>query len=293
MIYRNLRRRMDYILASDGSRRKRELRMKIDLFSPGCKYRDEYLEEITYMKARDIITMFPYAFRERYRELAIDVKRDEEKKMFYVVHDGKRLYYPSDISGEGVRNMYRAIRLEQDIESPHRYFSDGFEFMQNGIFCDVGCAEANIALEVVDRAKAVVLFEASSRWLPALEATFEPYRDKVHIINKFAGNKMNDEMTTIDYELEQRGLDGEVYIKIDAEGSEEKILDGGMDTLKKRRVRGAVCTYHRQEDAKKFEKVFKDLKFQTQFSKGWCIYMGSEKLEPPYFRKGLLRISNF
>lgn len=148
-------------------------------------------------------------------------------------------------------------------------------------------------MEVVDRAKAVVLFEASPRWLPALEATFEPYRDKVHIINKYAGNKMNDEMTTIDYELEQRGLDGEVYIKIDAEGSEEKILDGAMDTLKKRRVRGAVCTYHRQEDAKKFEKVFKDLQFQTQFSKGWCIYMGSEELEPPYFRKGLLRISNF
>lgn len=293
MIYRNLRRRVDYLLAPDASRRKRELRIKIDLFSPRWKYRDEYAEEIAYMKARDIITMFPYAFRERYKELVIEVKRDEEKNLFYVMHGGKRLYYPSDMSEDAVRNMYRAIRLEQDVKSPHRYFSDEYEFMQNGIFCDVGCAEANIALEVVDRAKAVLLFETSSRWLPALEATFKPYRDKVYIINKYAGNEINDEITTIDYELEQRDLDGEVYIKIDAEGSEEKILEGGADTLRAKRVRGAVCTYHRQEDAQKFEKIFRDMGFQTQFSDGWCIYMESEDLKPPYFRKGLIRISNF
>lgn len=293
MIYRNLRRRIDYLLAPDSSRRKRELRMKIDLFRSGCKYWDQYAEEIAYMRTRDIITMFPYAFRERYQELAIEVKRDEEKKLSYVMHDGRRLYYPSDMSEDAIRNMYRAIRLEQDTESPHRYFSDGYEFMQDGIFCDIGCAEANIALEAADRAKAILLFEASPRWLPALEATFEPYRDKVHIINKYAGNKVNDEMTTIDHELKQRGLEGEVYIKIDAEGSEEGILEGGRETLKERRVRGAVCTYHKQGDAQKFEKLFADMGFQTEFSRGWCIYMGSKDLEPPYFRKGLIRISNF
>lgn len=293
MIYRNLRRRIDYLLAPESSRRKRELRMKIDLFSARCKYRHEYAEEIAYMKTRDIITMFPYAFRERYRELAIEVKRDEEKKLSYVIHDGKRLYYPSDMSEDAIRNMYRAIRLEQDVESPHRYFSEGFDFMPNGIFCDVGCAEANMALEVADQAKAVLLFEASPRWLPALEATFEPYGDKVHIINKYAGGRIDDEYTTIDYELKRRGLDGEIYIKIDAEGSEDKILEGGVDTLKTRRVNGAVCTYHKQEDAQKFERLFRDMGFQTEFSEGWCIYIESKDLEPPYFRKGLIRISNF
>lgn len=293
MIYRNVRRRIDYLLAPDSSRKKRELRMKIDLFRPGCKYWDEYEEEIAYMKARDSITMFPYAFRERYRELAIEVKWDEEKELFYVLHDGRRLYYPSDMSEDTVRNMYRAIRLEQDVESPHRYFSEGFEFENNGIFCDVGCAEANIALEVADRAKAVLLFEASKRWIPALEATFAPYGDKVHIINQYAGNEVNDEVTTIDHELKRRGLEGEVYIKIDAEGSEEEILDGAKDTLKERKVNGAVCTYHRQEDAQKFEKRFTDMGFQTEFSRGWCIYIQSKELEPPYFRKGLIRVSNF
>ena len=293
MIYRNLRRRVDYLLAPDSSRRKRELRMKLDLFSSRCKYRDEYAEEIAYMKTRDIITMFPYVFRERYRELPIEVKRDEERNLSYVIHDGKRLYYPADMSEDTIRNMYRAIRLEQDVESPHRYFSDGFDFDHNGIFCDVGCAEANIALEVVDRAKAVLLFEASPRWLPALEATFEPYRDKVHIINKYAGNKIDSEMTTIDHELKQRALEGELYIKIDAEGSEEAILQGAENTLKTRKVNGAVCTYHRQEDARIFEKFFDEMGFRTEFSKGWCIYIGSEELEPPYFRKGLIRVSNF
>lgn len=292
MIYRNIRRRIDYLLAPEGSRRKKELRMKIDFFGPGCKYRNEYADEIAYMKERDCITMFPYAFRERYRELAIEVRRDEEKGLSYVMHDGKRLYYPADMSEDAIRNTYRAIRLEQDVESPHRYFSEGFAFMQNGIFCDVGCAEANIALEVVDRAKAVLLFEASQRWLPALEATFAPYQDKVHIVNKYAGNEINDEMTTIDHELKQRGLDGEIYIKIDAEGSEEEIIEGSRETLKKRKVHGAVCTYHKHGDAQKFKKMFDDMGFQTEFSKGWCIYIESKDLQPPYFRKGLIRISN-
>lgn len=293
MVYRDLRRRIDYLRAPDSSRRKRELRMKIDLFCSGCKYRDEYAQEIEYMKTRDCITMFPYAFREQYRELAIEFERDEEKNLSYVMHGGKRLYYPADMSEDAVRNMYRAIRLEQDEEYPHRYFSKGFEFENNGIFCDVGCAEANMALEVVDRAKAVLLFEASERWIPALEATFAPYRDKVHIINKYAGNKVDHKATTIDYELKQRGLVGDIYIKIDAEGAEEEILNGVKDTLKARRVNGAVCTYHRQEDAQKFEKLFAAMGFHTEFSKGWCIYIESKDLEPPYFRKGLIRISNF
>lgn len=53
MVYRDLRRRIDYLRAPDSSRRKRELRMKIDLFCSGCKYRDEYAQEIEYMKTRD------------------------------------------------------------------------------------------------------------------------------------------------------------------------------------------------------------------------------------------------
>lgn len=273
------------------SAEKRDLKMKIDLFDPKYKYKDSYTQEIQYMKDRDIITMFPYSFREKYNDLPIDVFWDNKKKLHYVIHLGKKLYYPADMTEEGIRNTYRAILLEQDEESPHRYFSRDFNFEEGDIFCDIGCAEGNMALEVVDRATALLLFEAEEKWIPALQATFEPWQDKVYIINKFAGDYMDDKTTTIAYELKCADVEGRIYFKIDAEGSEKSILKGMEEIIAAGRVSGgAVCTYHRQEDGDAFKELFEDMGFLTQFSDGYVIYRHSEELKPPYFRRGLIRV---
>jgi 16S rRNA A1518/A1519 N6-dimethyltransferase RsmA/KsgA/DIM1 with predicted DNA glycosylase/AP lyase activity len=36
----------------------------------------------------------------------------------------------------------------------------------------------------------IYMFEYDKEWIAALETTFEPYKDKVEIINKYVSNKM-------------------------------------------------------------------------------------------------------
>lgn len=265
-----------------------------DLFSPFFKYKNEYKEEIDFLKKRNYITMFPYPFIDNYKVDDISVFKDEELGMHYVMHYGKRLYYPSDMTEDMVKATYRAVLLEQDADSPHKYFSQGYEFEEGGIFVDVGCAEANMALEVVELSSKVLLFEAEEKWMDALRATFAPYADKVKIINKYASNSIAESQTTLDSELlvtdEQLPF---VYIKIDAEGAEEAILEGARETMRNNRVVCACCTYHKKEDAEHFANIFQKMGYQFEYSKGVAIFKASKKLEYPYFRKCLLRAKNF
>lgn len=274
-------------------------KMMKDLFSPFFKFREKYKDEIEFLKKRNYITMFPYPFIDKYKTSDIEVFRDEKLQMYYVMHKGKRLYYPPEMTAEAVKETYRAILLEQDMDSPHRYFSPEYEFEESGVFIDVGCAEANMALEVVDKAKRILLFEAEARWIGALHATFAPYANKVTIINKYASDKEEVGQTTIDAEI--ASFDNELfetgvtqaYIKIDAEGSELSILNGAARLMHTGRVVCACCTYHKSEDAEVFSEFFRNLGYQYEFSKGYVIFKASKKLEYPYFRRGLLRAKNY
>lgn len=275
-------------------------KMMKDIFSPFFRFRNQYKEEIEFLKNRNYITMFPYPFIDKYKAIAIEVFRDEELQMYYVMHQGKKLYYPIEMTAEEVRATYCGILLEQDTDSPHRYFSEGYEFEKDGIFIDVGCAEANMALEVIDKAQKVLLFEADERWIPALQATFASYRDKVTIINKYAGARECEGQTTLDTVIKAMDVmifDNtkviQIYIKIDAEGSEFQVLNGADRLLQTKRVMCACCTYHKNEDAKLFSSRFSDLGFRWEFSEGYAIFKASKKLEYPYFRKCLLRAKNY
>lgn len=274
--------------------------MMKEIFSPFFKFKKQYKEEIDFLKKRKNITMFPYPFIEKYKCNDIEVYRDEDVQMYYVLHMGKKLYYPSEMTENAVKATYRGILLQQDQDSPHRYFSAGYEFEQDGIFIDVGCAEANMALEVVDKTQKVLLFEADKRWMPALMATFAPYRDKVTIINKYAGEKECEGQTTIDTEIRaidetilDKAYSNQVYIKIDAEGSELTVLNGASQLMQTKRVMCACCTYHRREDAELFSAFFNKLGYQYEFSRGYAIFIASKELEYPYFRRCLLRTKNY
>lgn len=266
-------------------------RVRMDLFSDSYKYKSKFEKEISYMKDKQKLYMFPYSFIEKYNSETIEVFYDNAVQMPYVMHKGKKLYYPSDMSADEVRKSYCAILLEQDEESPHKYFSQNYDFKDNDIFLDVGCAEGNMALEVVDRAKNVFLFEASERWMPALKETFKPYQDRVYIVNKFVGDAISEKETTIDYEV--KSYLGDLYIKIDAEGSEFRIIRGAQNTLKNRRVVCACCTYHKQEDAETIKKLFVDKGYKYEFSKGAVLFKAQKNLKAPYFRHGLIRVSNY
>lgn len=276
-----------------GSEERFDYKLRMKIFDPNFKLRDKFEEEIAYMKQKDKIMMFPYPFTEKYSGRSIQVFRDPEKELPYVIHKGKRLYYPADMTKEAVADTYAAVILEQDEDSPHRYFSEAYPFNDGDIFLDVGCAEGNMALEIADNAKALVLFEIQERWMPALKATFAPWQDKVIIVNKLAGDEITDSATSIDHELDRINVDGNIYIKIDAEGSERKILKGAENTFAKRNVTCACCTYHRQEDGEELKALFAKMGFRYEFSKGYAIFRAQKDQKYPYFRKGLIRVKNY
>lgn len=268
-------------------------RLKMKLFHTDYERLWEYRDEIEYMKKENKLIMFPYSFIEKYQKEDIEVLFDSELKLPYVHHKGKRLYYPADMAEDSIRSMYTSILVEQDMESPHRYLAENYEFEENDIFMDIGSAEGNMALEMAEKAKVIFLFEMQDRWIPALHATFAPWQEKTHIIHKMAGDTVSDGETTVDEILKEYLPAGNIYIKIDAEGSEKKIIQGAEHTLKTRNVKCACCTYHRQEDAEELKEIFEKRGFIYEFSKGYTLFKAQKGLKYPYFRKGLIRVKNY
>jgi hypothetical protein len=134
------------------------------------------------------LRIFPYAFAENYTTSQSQVKRDREIGLPYVEHNGKRLYWREGGGKRGwIERNYKALRIEQDERSPHRYLIPGFAVNPGDIVADIGCAEAIFALDVVERARHLYLFESDGRWIKALEATFKPWKDKVTICQATLG----------------------------------------------------------------------------------------------------------
>jgi hypothetical protein len=84
------------------------------------KQSPEIIEIIDYFKKYNF-SVFPYEFARKYHAGDIDVFYDASCKMPFVLHHGKKLYFPHDLSFENARNYYNGLCVEQDEESPHRY----------------------------------------------------------------------------------------------------------------------------------------------------------------------------
>ncbi|MDR2683736.1 MAG: FkbM family methyltransferase [Dysgonamonadaceae bacterium] len=232
-------------------------------------------------------SVFPYAYTEKYKPENVEVYRDKEKKLYYVLHDGKRLYFKTGWDVALVQACYSALLLEQDTASPHRYETADFQVAPGDVVVDAGVAEGNFALSVVERAKELYLFEPNKDWIAPLEATFAPWRDKVHIINKCISDVDDGiENITLDHFFENKKID---FIKADIEGAEAQLLRGAQTLLSKPSpMKVVLCTYHRHEDAEMFYRMLMEKGFHTEFSKGYMIFP-YDNLEPPYLRRGLIR----
>lgn len=164
--------------------------------------------------------------------------------MHFVYWNGKRMYYPKSYSKENIAVHLNFARLEQDLESPHRYIDGNFDVYQGDVVIDAGVAEGNFALDVVERAKKLYLVKCDPIWLEALRQTFKPWEDKVIIVEKMLGNQKDETHITVNALV----LEDEVnFIKMDVEGAEMESLYGAADKLdQSRSVRCAICCYHRK-----------------------------------------------
>lgn len=234
------------------------------------------------------VRSYPQQLYEKYRDFAPDMRYDNEKDMLYVMHYGKRLYYPSDYTPEMVYGEYSFCCMEQDEDSPHRYLDSRFWVEAGAVVIDAGTAEGNFALEIIGQVKKLYLVECDSKWIPALEMTFAPWRDKVVIINKMLGDRVDETHTTIDDIAAGERID---IIKMDVEGAEARALVGAEKTLQANPdIRCVIATYHAKGMEEKVIQYLHTEGFRTETTEGYVFYKnGAEALWDMELRHALIR----
>lgn len=258
----------------------------------------DHPREIEYLKKYGLKQIcrglvYPYTFYNEYNQESIKVELDQDIGLGYVTFsNGRRLYYPSS-DMKWIAYKANGLFMEQDTNSPHRYFCKSFPCPQNDeIFIDVGAAEGGEALEVVDKAKSIILIEKSKGWVNCLKQTFkkELKESKVKLIEAYVSNNSENGNIRIDDIVRK----GEKYVlKMDIEGAEMQALYGAKRLLETENVRCVICIYHKKDDIKNITHFFEDLGYEYEFSEGWCLNFGisfskfGDKKD--YFRKGVIR----
>ncbi|MEI6053374.1 MAG: hypothetical protein WCQ44_11775, partial [Opitutaceae bacterium] len=169
-------------------------------------------------------SVLPYDFKRKYEDLSVECRMDFACNMFYVMHQGKKMYFPSRLTRAEVIKTYISLITEQDIDSPHQYVTADFTIEQNSVLVDVGAAEGIFALTHIDRTAKAYLFDCEQHWVAALNETFKPWKDKVKIIKKFASSIDSENEIRLDTIVERNEYP--LFIKLDVEGTEAAVLEG-------------------------------------------------------------------
>lgn len=234
------------------------------------------------------IAIFLYPFQGKYQPEDIEVFYDPEKGLRYVLQEGKRLYFKKRWGVKRIQHSFNELTREQDPESPHRYLTEQFKIEDGEVLVDIGVAEGNFALGAVEKASAMILFETDREWIEALNATFEPWKEKVQIVHKFVGNVTNEKQTTLDDYFETGSKIS--FLKIDVDGAESRLLEGCKRVLSDMRpLKIALCTYHKQDDEKDFKAMLTRNGFTNSHSDGFMLYYYDKEIKAPYLRRGLIR----
>lgn len=253
----------------------------------------QYREESLYI-LKNGFKVFPYRLVNEKPSVVGGI--DEALQLPYVIHKGKRLYFPHSYSIEKCLSMYESYICEECLlggkfrkKQPHQYLTETFTVEEGDVLVDVGCAEALLSLDNIEKVSKVYLFEFEPMWIPALNATFKDYMHKVVIINKYVSGQDTD--TTITLKSALRNEHGkQLFIKMDIEGAEVEVLNGSRDFLSETsNIKIACCTYHKQHDEEKIPKILSELGYSYEFSDGYMLFYADTDMRYPYFRHGLVR----
>jgi hypothetical protein len=254
----------------------------------GMKINEEEQEVLNYLTKKEF-SIFPYEFADRIRNMKVEIFADPVTNLKYVINKGKKLFFIKTWNEERIKTAYKYLLIEQENESPHCYLGGTFSVNKGDVICDVGAAEGIFALNVIDLASEVYLFEADEGWIEALQATFAPWQEKVKIINKWVAEIDNEKYVSLNKIFaDGRKVD---FLKVDVDGFEARILAGAERLLVNRQgLKIALCTYHRQEDFETFSRYLEGHGFALEHSRGYMIFNWGE-IKPPYLRRGVLRAS--
>jgi hypothetical protein len=270
--------------------RKKYLRNKIKVYFaslPENQVNGEQKEILQFLENNEI-RIFPYSFHDDYSPDKIEVFYDQERKMRFVLQNGKKLYFKKRWKEKKIKQAYSDLMREQDPNSPHRYLSGEFMIGKEDVVADIGAAEGNFSLAVVEEVKKIYLFEYDSEWIDALKATFAPWPDKVEIIDKFVTDHNDNSHIRFDTFFENKR--DVTFLKIDVDGAEEVVLNSCKGLFEiQQPLKIALCTYHKNDDEKELSSALLDHGFTVIPSKGYMINYYDKKMKAPYLRRGLVR----
>jgi len=269
---------------------KKNLRKKIleYYFSlPRNEVNEEQREVLKYLE-NNPLTIFPYPFSDNYSPDKIEVHHDTSSGMHFVIQDGRKLFFRRNWGKKRIRRAFADLSREQDHDSPHRYLSDDFTLGENDILADIGAAEGNFSLSLIEKVKKIYLVEYDREWINALKHTFEPWKEKVVIIEKYVSGRDDEKHISLNTLL--KNYPDITFLKIDVDGSEKQLLDGASLVLSSGvSLKIALCTYHRNDDEKDFTYILREKGFIVKPSGGYMIHFYDKKMKAPYLRRGLIR----
>jgi len=240
------------------------------------------------------IHAFPYDFTKKYLASDIEIFLDPVLKRKYVMLYNKKMYLPTNMKDTTIKHYINSIMLEQDDMSPHRYVVEK-EHLKDKVVADMGAAEGNFALSIIDYVKKVYIFECDPKWVEALKLTFKAYisnteeESKVVIVRKFIGDTVNNTHTTLDEYFNNKQID---LIKADIEGSEVPMLKSGKVTLMNKASNVILCAYHRASDEKDIKELLGEYGYEYNTSNGYMIFPFDKIIDKPCLRRALIYGNN-
>ena len=128
-------------------REKVKRRMLLDLTNG--QHAPEIDARIAWLR-QNPLEVFPYDFIKKYRAEDIEVFFDTTYRLYYVLWNGKKLYWKRGVTPERIVQCVNFLRIEQDELSPHRYLQVDWRPRSGAIVADLGAAEGNFSLDIVE-----------------------------------------------------------------------------------------------------------------------------------------------
>lgn len=255
----------------------------------GRSNNEEYNEIAEYLKSNPV-ECYNYNYTKKYKKMDVDVYFDKNVQLYYVLHNHKKMYMKKGWTEEQIKDYYRFIQIEQDQLSPHLYFTEELQNKHFKKVLDLGAAEGNFTLDIIERCEKAYIFECDPDWVDALNATFEPWKDKVCIVTAFVSNITRDRIVTLD-DFFKDNVEEIDLIKIDVEGEELHVLQGASHVLEmNQQVRLLICAYHYQNEEKDIRSYLNG--WNIKHRDGFIVMIDDKHQRKPYLRRGILEAVN-
>ena len=265
----------------------------LDYFATHKQEAEPYAQELAFLQTSGNYSNFPYPSCQK--QINVLSGKDSKTGLFYVIHNGRKLFFPKEYSITDAERSYRnyienehLLDLGDEEGRPHQYQSPRVHVEEGDVLFDIGAAEGLFALDQVEKASRLVLVESDSRWIAPLQQTFAPYKGKVTIIQRLLSTSNTDNTLSLTSLLDEVDFTS-AFIKMDIEGYDLPALVSTANLFSQKQPKLAIASYHRQHDAEEIMSFLEQQGYSTEFSSGYMLFHEYDTPTPPYFRRGIVR----